>query len=298
MTWMQRASTMMLEIAESPPYRDYMRRASSAYVPLTRPEDVIGEQAAVAGDLLAQSLGESEALAFAAEQGHKAERQTLASIGERVYRAMPYLWLSDVRRSALAQSVPRHTFVPEVVESSMWWTYDVDLAVRPDVDGIGTLVVRHSEAVEVIDLARRNRRTVIYAVSHLRRGFVYPDDCGSEAGERHVGGFLALLSFLNSPYIPKKRAPIESRLRRSFGRAKEHQDNDKLVHFIDLRAAESESTDEATAGAEYRHRWIVRGHHRAQWYPSLQGHKLIWIAPYVKGPEGAPMLIPAYRVAR
>lgn len=47
--------------------------------------------------------------------------------------------------------------------------------------------------------------------------------------------------------------------------------------------------------ATYRqrhHRWIVRGHWRQQPYPSLgEGvTKPIWIAAYVKGPEGAPLL--------
>jgi hypothetical protein len=42
----------------------------------------------------------------------------------------------------------------------------------------------------------------------------------------------------------------------------------------------------------------VNGHVRAQWYPSEQAHRLIWIAPYLKGPEDAPMLTHAYKVAR
>lgn len=41
---------------------------------------------------------------------------------------------------------------------------------------------------------------------------------------------------------------------------------------------------------EYRHTWIVRGHWRQQWYPSREVHRPVWIAPHVKGPEGAPLL--------
>jgi hypothetical protein len=40
----------------------------------------------------------------------------------------------------------------------------------------------------------------------------------------------------------------------------------------------------------YHHRWVVRGHWRKQWYPSQGRNVPIWITPYVKGPDGAPLL--------
>lgn len=40
----------------------------------------------------------------------------------------------------------------------------------------------------------------------------------------------------------------------------------------------------------YAHRWVVRGHWRRQWYPSIQQHRPRWVAPFLKGPEGAPLL--------
>lgn len=41
---------------------------------------------------------------------------------------------------------------------------------------------------------------------------------------------------------------------------------------------------------EYHHQWIVRGHWRQQYYPARDVHRPIWIAPHMKGPEGAPLL--------
>lgn len=41
---------------------------------------------------------------------------------------------------------------------------------------------------------------------------------------------------------------------------------------------------------EYHHRWVVRGHWRNQWYASQERNVPIWISPYVKGPDGAPLL--------
>jgi len=40
----------------------------------------------------------------------------------------------------------------------------------------------------------------------------------------------------------------------------------------------------------YHHQWIVNGHWRRQWYGREERHKPIWIAPHIKGPEGAPIL--------
>jgi hypothetical protein len=47
-------------------------------------------------------------------------------------------------------------------------------------------------------------------------------------------------------------------------------------------------------------RFIVRGHWRNQWYPSEGRNKPIWIMPYVKGPDGAPVTggTKLYNVAR
>lgn len=44
------------------------------------------------------------------------------------------------------------------------------------------------------------------------------------------------------------------------------------------------------SGREYRHRWVVRGHWRNQWYPSVGTHRPKWIAPYLAGPDDAPLL--------
>lgn len=42
---------------------------------------------------------------------------------------------------------------------------------------------------------------------------------------------------------------------------------------------------------EYTHRWIVSGHWRNQWYPSLDHHRLIWILPHIKGPDDKPLVV-------
>jgi hypothetical protein len=61
------------------------------------------------------------------------------------------------------------------------------------------------------------------------------------------------------------------------------------VRIITLRRPRSDG-EHGESDREYRHQWIVRGHWRQQWYPRRNVHRPVWIAPHVKGPEGAPML--------
>lgn len=84
------------------------------------------------------------------------------------------------------------------------------------------------------------------------------------------------------------------------------------VRVIKLRRAQAEEppADETPAGAdaaddpdgkvhiEWRRRWVVRGHWRQQWYPSLNDHRSVWIHSYVKGPEDKPLLATGADVVR
>jgi hypothetical protein len=69
---------------------------------------------------------------------------------------------------------------------------------------------------------------------------------------------------------------------------------DAAVRYIDLRRARTEPSDnpeENRPGTRaYRHRWVVRGHWRNQWYPSRNDHRPIWISQYIAGPDGKPLL--------
>jgi hypothetical protein len=72
------------------------------------------------------------------------------------------------------------------------------------------------------------------------------------------------------------------------------------VMTIALRATEHTNAETGQGMVEWSHRWIVRGHWRQQWYPSQQEHRVLWIPPYIKGPDDQPLIVrPAvYTVAR
>lgn len=64
------------------------------------------------------------------------------------------------------------------------------------------------------------------------------------------------------------------------------------VVVVDLRRSVAQGmADVAEAEHTYQHRWIVRGHWRNQPHgPGRAERRRVYIAPYVKGPDGAPLL--------
>jgi hypothetical protein len=62
------------------------------------------------------------------------------------------------------------------------------------------------------------------------------------------------------------------------------------VRYVALRRVQHPDPAGQQPGRDYRHQWIVAGHWRNQWYPSVGEHRPVWIHPHVKGPPGKPML--------
>jgi hypothetical protein len=133
----------------------------------------------------------------------------------------------------------------------------------------------------------------------LPYGWRWPEDFPPE-GARRADLWLALNAFLNSPYIPTRPERLSGRYRRTMRREGSHR-VDESVRFVDLRPAMPTAAEAGPSdGTERQHhvRWVVRGHTRAQWYPKARSHRLIWIAPHLKGPEDAPLKPSVYRVVR
>lgn len=68
------------------------------------------------------------------------------------------------------------------------------------------------------------------------------------------------------------------------------------VVVVRLRRESGSNGEHESDGTRLSHRFIVSGHWRQQWYPSIQGHRQIWISPYVKGPEDQPLVVKPRRV--
>jgi hypothetical protein len=75
----------------------------------------------------------------------------------------------------------------------------------------------------------------------------------------------------------------------------------KKVVVVRLRRPNAAPRGEEVGKPQWSHRWLVSGHWRNQWYPSLGMHRQIWISPFVKGPEDKPLqlrTVHAYELVR
>jgi hypothetical protein len=127
-----------------------------------------------------------------------------------------------------------------------------------------------------------------------------PEDLMSMLGGNWVFGqpphghftklLLAFLRFVAEPWVdPRAMVPGRAARRRSLRKKLEPQ-----VHVVRLRRREQQhhaSSDSDSIEFEWSCRWIVQGHWRNQWYPSLQSHRPRWISEYVKGPEDKPLVV-------
>lgn len=66
-----------------------------------------------------------------------------------------------------------------------------------------------------------------------------------------------------------------------------------LVTIITLRRRVRENGDQPDEAGfvDWSHRWMVGGHWRQHYYPSDGTHRLIFISPYIKGPEDKPLVV-------
>lgn len=113
------------------------------------------------------------------------------------------------------------------------------------------------------------------------------DDRARRSQEEDRRLVVAFVSLLKSPGITttQELSPDRSTRRRCI-RA---NINPAATRLVSLRSSSPSGVNGQTI--EYHHRWIVSGHWRSQPHgPNNSLRKVIWIAPHLKGPEGAELL--------
>ena len=145
----------------------------------------------------------------------------------------------------------------------------------------------------------------IFALANIPYGAIYPNQfTGNELVFRPiVRELLAMLNFLNTPMIEKVQEGLPRRMRREFERKVKKGKSIPTVDpttVIYLRKSyvNSDNSDKETSSRNYQSRWWVTGHYRSQWYGSTKEHRLKWIPPYIKGPDGLPIKVKTYMVVR
>jgi len=86
-------------------------------------------------------------------------------------------------------------------------------------------------------------------------------------------------------HVTKERP--SSPFRKRWARADMPEKNVTVVRLRRPRHERDEDHEPRTV--DWTHRWLVGGHWRNQYSPSIGTNRQIWISPYVKGPEDKPL---------
>lgn len=107
--------------------------------------------------------------------------------------------------------------------------------------------------------------------------------------------FAAACAWLSQRIVCTSSGHVERHRRKQLLR--EHNAIVSDVKVIQLRRRESRThiLSETSERVDWNYRWIVNGHWRNQPYANGE-HKLIYILPYVKGPEDKPLKVPSQTV--
>jgi hypothetical protein len=232
-----------------------------------------------------------------------------------IENATPFLWSCETERIADAAPLPKHIISPNVLPAaSMFWTFETATfaklekgyvqanccAIRHDPAANGLMIFFDQCEVDALDEPVKQWNFGAITVTY---GSTWPDDFqGSTEWLEGIGRLLKRCAFLNSPYVDKAKARLARHYRRQMERAGEPPEKvEEEVRVVKLRREVKERTTKAaehSGAVEWQHHWWVSGHYRAQWYPHEEAHRVIWIAPYLKGPTDKPFLEKVYAVVR
>lgn len=101
--------------------------------------------------------------------------------------------------------------------------------------------------------------------------------------------FASMLSFIQQRIMAMTRIRAS---RATVRRVSKVRNEAPEINIVKLRRVVHHFHEGDERAVEWNCQWIVRGHWRDQWYPSIRRNQPIWITPYVKGPEDKPLRKP------
>jgi len=209
---------------------------------------------------------------------------------------------------AVSDTLTPDTHIPVKVRAALWSTCIVDLgSVR--TAGVHVVVLNDadeifdSEAFRTVQGARgRTAAEVRQVAAAIRRKsgplayhdelplpFTYADEPYDPMRNTAIGSIVNTWLLMTQPLAETEDEPLPRAVRKRYDRARRPEPRVRTVALRQPRKHGGER-DESAPHREYHHRWIVRGHWRNQWYPSLQRHRPVYIPSHVKGPEDAPLI--------
>ncbi len=279
----RRRADMTRRLVMDPVLSEALQRFRSGEGSIRTAMDVVGESGALALSILISSSDDEW------PQGISDMRAVM--VATNILAAAPFLWLDEVRLAI--PPADGHTLNPDSMPfEHMWWTFENDIGSLPggpygsSVDWTGMTLQSYKDEVHIcaIGMDGRGRLQV---------------QCGTPNGDSMHAELAGMAAFLTSPHIGVDELRIDRGARRRLERASGRR-VDPIVRCITLGRNQRRSGGAASGDGtrDHTHRWMVRGHYRNQWFPSKEKHQLRFIAPHIKGPEGAPLKPTVYKVAK
>jgi hypothetical protein len=122
----------------------------------------------------------------------------------------------------------------------------------------------------------------------------YSDEFAAYIGARQLWTWIQSFFRLSMQQIVTANYSIPSR---PYARRAKRAGRDPGILVMQLRRSSQvhHFDDDEGEGPDWQYQWLVRGHWRNQWYPSLGVHRQIWVTPHIKGPEDKPFKRPDLR---
>ena len=101
----------------------------------------------------------------------------------------------------------------------------------------------------------------------------------------------AMHEFLKLKLVVTDQVKLDRAERRRLKKANKPEPDLKIIRLRKTDRTES-CANIGEGSYEWQYRWIVHGHWRKQWYPSMEDHAPKYISEYLKGPDGKPLMPP------
>lgn len=169
---------------------------------------------------------------------------------------------------------------------------DVAGVPRGESSTIGAAQVQYSVFWRFGDSLEKMRKRALSHRDELNLGDEFDTDDDALMRTKFAWAFWR---FVGQDILRRSRIPVTRQRQRNVARI--GWPGDPTVDVVELRRRRYEPsgmTDDERK--EWSCRWLVSGHWRSQWYPSLGVHKTIWVSGYVKGPDDKPLVVKGPRV--
>ena len=241
-----------------------------------------------------------------------------------------FLFRDEVIKTAFSMPLPKHTITTDLlILDSMFWVFETSVPISiesSNIQGLQNLISHNEPSMAWVgpDGKEYPSHTVlvdwlliwagekkihvtisILGVSNtINLQLMYEDGTIFDADSGSIPRFIfSILAFINTPMIHNQQDKNPRRVRKQLERLKKKtgdkfKDSSQTSVIYLRRPQAKKNTGEESDKSKRDFQWWVSGHYRSQWYGSTGTHKLIWIAPFLKGEKGMPVKDVTYMVVR